>query len=167
MRYPTKSLICFLLLLSGCGVPEPAQWKDWRQQLILKDRPPTALTIDEAIASPDGEEVLVIAQIGEGRGDTFDSKFASFSVSDVPDEAHQGKPGHDPDGCPFCKQKLANAPTVIAGLTAGNGETIPVDARKLFGLSKGDIVIIRGTRQYEESLRILNITASGLHVVAR
>ena len=167
MRYQRRILFCWLLLLVGCGTREPVQWKEWRDQFVLTDRPAGALTITEAVASPMDEEIVVIAKIGGGRGDTFDNSTASFLVSEAPDEAHQGKPGHDPDGCPFCKQKLANAPTVTVGFTSKQGTAIPVDARKLFGLNKGDIVIIRGSGSYEESLRMLNINASGIHVVGR
>lgn len=161
------NLMCLLLLICGCSVQQPVQWKEWRDQFVLKDKPTGAITIAEAIANPTMEEVVVVAQIGGGRGDLFDNKIASFLVTEAPDEAHQGKPGHDPDGCPFCKQKLANAPTVTVGFSTSQGKAIPVDARKLFGLNKGDIVVIRGTSTYEESMRILNIIASGIHVVSR
>ena len=159
------ALFCFVVLLSGCGVQEPAQWKAWRGQFVLKDRPDGAITIAEAIANPTEDEVLIVAQIGGGKGDTFDNEFVSFLVSEAPDEAHQGKPGHDPDGCPFCKQKLANAPTVTVGFSNDQGQTITADARKLFGVSKGDIIVVRGKSSYEKSMKLLTINASGMHVV--
>lgn len=168
MRYhPRRTPWCLLLLICGCTVKEPVQWKEWRDEFVLKDKPTGALTIAEAIANPTTEEVVVVAQIGGGRGDCFDNTIASFLVTEAPDEEHQGKPGHDPDGCPFCKQKLANSPTVTVGFSTGQGKAIPVDARKLFGLNKGDVVVIRGTSTYEESMRMLNINASGIHVVSR
>ena len=74
-------------------------------------------------------------------------------------------PGHDPDGCPFCKQRMANAPTVTVGFSDDHGQPIPVDARKLFGVTKGDIVVVKGKSSYEESMKILTIKATGLHVV--
>lgn len=165
MRYRSVVLLFVATLLSGCGVREPAEWKSLRNQLLLKDRPSGAITIAQAIATPSEEEVLIVAQIGSGKGDTFDSKFASFLISEAPDDAHRGKPSHDPDGCPFCKQKLANAPTVTVDFSNDRGETIAADASKLFGVSKGDIVVIRGKSEYEESMKLLNIKATGLHVV--
>ena len=167
MRYLSGLLVCSIAILSGCGISEPSQWKSWRDQFVLKSKPEGAITIAEAIALPadQEQEVAIFAQIGGGRGDTFDNKNASFLLSEAPDEAHQGKPGHDPDGCPFCKQKMANAPTVTVGFSNDRGEPIPVDARKLFGLNKGDLVVVRGKSSYEESMKILTINATGLHVV--
>lgn len=167
MNFRSLVSISLLTLLFGCGVQEPAQWQEWRNQLVLKNKPDGAITIAEAIAKPSEDEMVIVAQIGGGRGDTFDNSIASFLVSEAPDEAHQGKPGHDPDGCPFCKQKLANAPTVTVGFANERGEAIPVDARKLFGVSKGDVVVIKGKGSYEESMRMLTINASGMYVSRR
>jgi hypothetical protein len=169
MRCLSGILVCWIAILSGCGVAEPPQWKAWRDQFVLKDKPEGAITIAEAIAMSAGneDEISIVAQIGSGKGDTFDEKNASFLVSEAPDEAHQGKPGHDPDGCPFCKQKLANAPTVTVGFSDSLDKPILVDARRLFGLTKGDIVVVKGRASYEESMKILTINATGLHVVQK
>ena len=167
MRYLLGLLVCSVAILSGCGVSEPPQWKSWRDQFVLKAKPDGAITIEQAIALPadQEQEITILAQIGGGKGDTFDNKNASFLLSEAPDEAHRGKPGHDPDGCPFCKQKMANAPTVTVGFSNDQGQPIPVDARKLFGVNKGDIVVVKGKSSYEESMKILTIKATGLHVV--
>ena len=165
MRIWSGAIVCLVSLLCGCGEQEPVQWKSWRDQFVLKDRPEGAITIAEAIANPTEDEVSIIAKIGGGKGDTFDNEIASFLVSEAPDKEHQGKPDHDPDGCPFCKQKLANAPTVTVGFSNEQGQVISADARKLFGIGKGDIVVIRGKTSYEESMKLLNITASGIHAV--
>jgi len=167
MRYLLRILICSIAILSGCGVSEPPQWKSWRDQFVLKAKPDGAITITEAIALPADQEseIAIFAQIGDGRGDTFDNKNASFLLSEAPDKAHQGKPGHDPDGCPFCMQKMANAPTVTVGFSDDQGKPILVDARKLFGVTKGDIVVVKGKGSYEESMKLLTINATGLHVV--
>jgi hypothetical protein len=169
MRFLSGLLVCSFLILSGCGVAESPEWKSWREEFLLKRKPDNAISIADAIALPidKDQEISIVAQIGGGRGDTFDNKNASFLVSEAPDEAHQGKPGHDPDGCPFCKQKLANAPTVTIGFSNDQGQPIPVDARKLFGVNKGDIVIVKGKGSYEESLKILTIDATGLYVVGK
>jgi len=133
----------------------------------MKAKPEGAITIAEAIALPADQEneIAIFAQIGDGRGDTFDNKNASFLLSEAPDEAHRGKPGHDPDGCPFCKQKMANAPTVTVGFSDDQGKPILVDARKLFGVAKGDIVVVKGKGSYEESMKLLTINATGLHIL--
>jgi len=165
MRIWTGAIVCLVSLLCGCREQESVQWKSWRDQFVLKDRPEGVITIAEAIANPTEDEVTIIAKIGGGKGDAFDNKIASFLVSEAPDKEHQGQPGHDPDGCPFCKQKLANAPTVTVGFSNEQGQAISADARKLFGIEKGDIVVIRGKTSYEESMKLLNITASGIHAV--
>jgi len=167
MNFRSLFSVGILTLACGCGLQEPAQWQEWRNHFVLKNKPEGAITIAEAIAKPSEDEMVIIAQIGGGRGDTFDNTVSSFLVSEAPDEAHLGKPGHDPDGCPFCKQKLANAPTVTVGFANERGEAIPVDARKLFGVNKGDIVVIKGKGTYEKSMRMLTINASVMHVTRR
>lgn len=165
MRFRSVVFLLVAALLGGCGTQEPSEWKSLRNQFLIKDQPSGAITIAQAIATPSEDEVLIVAQIGSGKGDTFDSKLASFLVSEAPDDAHKGKPGHDPDGCPFCKQKLANAPTVTVAFSNKQGDPIAADASKVFGISKGDIVVIRGKTDYEESMKLLNINATGLYIV--
>jgi len=167
MRNRILFLFCLLSLFGGCGFQEPTQWKEWRDQFVLKDNPEGTISISEAITHSGGDEILIMAQVGGGKGDTFDNKVASFLVSEAPDKEHLGKPGHDPDGCPFCKQKLANAPTVTVGFETNDGKAIPVDARKLFGIKKGDVVVIKGKGSYEESTKMLTLNATGMHVVSR
>ena len=158
-------VLILLPFLAGCGVQEPAPWKEWRDQFVLKTYPAGAITIADAITHKADDEMVVIAQVGSGKGDTFDNKVASFLISEAPDKDHMGKPGHD-DDCPFCKLRLANAPTVTVGFETSQGKMIPVDARKLFGIKKGDVVVIKGRGTYEEATKMLNLNATGLHVVA-
>ncbi len=164
MRYRLLVLFCLLSLFGGCGVQEPAQWQGWRDQFVLKDKPEGSISISEAILKSPNDEMFVIAQVGSGKGDTFDNKVTSFLISEAPDKDHMGKPGHDED-CPFCKLRLANAPTVTVGFESSQGKAIPADARKLFGIKKGDVVVIKGKGAYEESTKMLTINATGLHVV--
>jgi hypothetical protein len=166
MRSHLLILSGMLSFAAGCGVQEPTQWKEWRDQFALREKPEDAISISEAIARTGDDDIVVIAQVGSGKGDAFDNKVASFLVSEAPDKEHMGKPGHD-DNCPFCKQKLANAPTVTVGFSNSDGQPIPVDARKLFGIKKGDIVVIKGKGSYEDSAKTLSINATGLQIANR
>ncbi len=165
MRNHVLILLCLVLLFSGCGVREPSQWQEWRNQFALKDHPEGTISISEAILKPQDEEIFVLAQVGSGKGDTFDNKFATFLISEAPDKDHMGKVGHD-DDCPFCKMRLANAPTVSVGFESPPGKVIPVDARRLFGIKKGDVVVVKGKGTYEESTKMLTLNATGLHIVS-
>lgn len=104
----------------------------------------------------------VIGRIHAGDFEPWETGQAAFLISEVPDEGH-GK-GHDVDNCPFCKRKAAQAPKGMVRFLDAEGQPIPIDARKLFGVEKNDIVVIYGAVAVGE-LNTLMIDASGLHVL--
>lgn len=166
MSFRPFGVVCLFSLALGCGSSESPQLKEWRDKFVLKACPESPMTIAEAITHTPDDEIAIIAQVGSGKGDTFDNQVASFLISEAPDKDHMGKPGHDED-CPFCKLRLANAPTVAVGFETAQGKPIPVDARKLFGIKKGDVVVVLGKGTYEEANKMLSFRASGMHVVGR
>jgi hypothetical protein len=91
----------------------------------------------------------------------WDTGKASFLIAELPDEGH-GE-GHDADNCPFCKRKAAKAPTAIVQFVDAAGQVIPIDARKLFGVDKKDVVVIRGQATAGE-LRAMVVTATDMHI---
>ena len=49
---------------------------------------------------------------------------------------------------------------------SADGKELPVDARKLFGVDAGSVVVVRGSGVFDPKLGIpvLQITADGIHV---
>lgn len=110
--------------------------------------------------------LVVAGRIG-GKGiEPFLEGKASFSLLEIPADDHAAKPGHNADDCPFCKKRQANATMAAVQFLGADGKPIPVDARKLFGVEKGQDVVIRGTGVFDAKLGvpIIQVTADGIFV---
>ena len=70
------------------------------------------------------------------------------------------------DRCPFCKKRSANAPMVAVQFVGADGKVIPLDARKLFGVQKGQEVVVSGQGVFDPKLAIpiIQLTADAIHV---
>lgn len=146
-----------------------------RAKLVMPDEPvdpltPTAaketLTAKDA---PKGAQKLVIAgRIGAKGMEPFLENKASFVLQEIPADGHAAKAGHDTDNCPFCKKRSANAPMVAVQFVGADGKPLPVDARKLFGIQKGQEVVVSGTAVFDPKLAIpvIQLTADAIHVRA-
>lgn len=144
-----------------------------RAALVAPDEPvdpltPTAaretLTAKDA---PKGPQKLVIAgRIGAKGMEPFLENKASFVLQEIPADDHAGKAGHDADNCPFCKKRSANAPMVAVQFVGTDGKALPVDSRKLFGIQKGQEVVVAGTAVFDPKLAIpvIQLTADSIHV---
>jgi hypothetical protein len=161
-----------LALLLGLAASAPA-WADVdvaavRGQLVLPEEPAGAVGLAAAKAklTTTPQPVVIAGRIG-GRGmEPFLQNKASFSLLEIPTDDHAKKPGHNADDCPFCKKRNANSPLAAVQFLGPDGKVIPVDARTLFGVQKGQDVVIRGSGVFDPKLGIpvLQITADGIHV---
>lgn len=163
-----------MLLLGGCpGPAEDAELVAVRDRFLSAQPHHEPLTLTETAArlneradeeEPAGpEELILIGRINAGDLEPWDAGKASFVLGEAPEEGHGA--GHDPDKCPFCRRKIANAPTAIVEFR-DDGGVIPHDSRKLFGLQKNDIVTLRGdvTRGEHDTLLV---HAREIHVQRR
>ena len=57
-----------------------------------------------------------------------------------------------------------NAPKAVVRVLDESGEVLAVDARKLLGIAKGDVVVVRGTASYLEPVNTVQIDAQGIFV---
>lgn len=139
-----------------------------REKLVLAEEPAGALPLAEAKArlGLDPRPVVVVGRIGAKGIDPFLEGKASFSLIEIPADDHAAKPGHDPDDCPFCKKRQANATMAAVQFLGPDGKPIPIDARGLFGVEKGRDVVIRGTGVFDAKLGvpIIQLTADGIFV---
>ena len=144
-----------------------------RAKLVLPQEPVDPLTptaAKETLLSkdaPKGPQAIVIAgRIGAKGMEPFLENKASFVLQETPADDHAGKAGHDADNCPFCKKRSANAPMVAVQFVGADGKVIPLDARKLFGVQKGQEVVVSGQGVFDPKLAIpiIQLTADAIHV---
>lgn len=146
-----------------------------RAKLVMHDEPVDPLTptaAKETLSAkdaPKGSQHLVIAgRIGAKGMEPFLENKASFVLQEIPADGHAGKAGHDADNCPFCKKRSANAPMVAVQFVGADGKPLPIDARKLFGVTKGQEVVVSGTAVFDPKLAIpvIQLTADAIHLRA-
>ncbi|MDA9934666.1 hypothetical protein N9B88_02740 [Rubripirellula sp.] len=124
--------------------------------------PQTPTDIKESVTEP--TLVAITGRIDAGDVEPFQDGVASFMISQLPEGDHaEGDPDHA-DNCPFCKRKLKNAPKAVVRILDDAGEVMPVDARQLLGIAKGDVVVVRGSATYLEPVNTVQIDAEGIFV---
>ncbi|MDA0254345.1 MAG: hypothetical protein O3C39_05790 [Planctomycetota bacterium] len=139
-----------------------------RESLVLPEEPAGAVSLAEARKGLglEPKPVTVAGRI-EGKGiDPFLEGKASFSLLEIPADDHAKNPGHNADDCPFCKKRRANATMAAVQFLGTDGKPIPVDARKLFGVAKGQDVVVTGTGVFDAKLGIpvIQVTGDGIFV---
>jgi hypothetical protein len=139
--------------------------------LVLPEEPAGAIGLAQARGKLglEPKPVVIAGRIGGKGTDPFLEGKASFSLLEIPADDHASKPGHDADNCPFCKKRQANATMAAVQFLGEDGKPIPVDARKLFGVEKGQDVVIRGTGVFNPKLGvpIIQVNADGIFVRAK
>ena len=142
-----------------------------RESLVLPAEPAGAVSLADARGTLglDPKPVVVAGRIGGKGVEPFLEGKASFSLLEIPEDDHAEKPGHNADDCPFCKKRQANATMAAVQFLGADGKPIAVDARKLFGVAKGQDVVIRGTGVFDAKLGvpIIQVTADGIFVRPR
>ena len=142
-----------------------------RESLVLPAEPAGAVSLAAARGTLglEPKPVVVAGRIGGKGMEPFLEGKASFSLLEIPEDDHAEKPGHNADDCPFCKKRQANATMAAVQFLGPDGKAIPVDARKLFGVDKGQDVVIRGTGVFDAKLGvpIIQVTADAIFVRPR
>ena len=152
-----------VVTLAGCAPTD--ELDPHRVKYVLKSEPPdpkTPTEVKELVTEP--TSLAIAGRIDAGDIEPFQDGIATFVLSQLPDSAHAGGDPTHADNCPFCKRKLKNAPKAVVQFVDSSGDVLPIDARKLFGLSKGDVVVVQGTAKYLESVNTVQINADGLFI---
>jgi hypothetical protein len=138
-----------------------------RQRLILNTEPAGAQTPTAAKAglTTTPQAVVIAGRIDAKGMDPFVKGKASFAMLQLPDD-HAQKPGHNSDDCPFCKKRLAKAPLVAVQFIDEDGMEISQDARELFGVAKGQEVVVKGMATFNPKLAlpIIQLKADGIYI---
>ncbi len=156
-----------MFCLPGCSTEDP-RLQSLREQFVLRSEPTESTTIADAKAKlAENPHVNFVGRIAADEHQAFTRGRASFLVTEIlPDEHGHGGKDHA-DNCPFCKRKAAEAPRAAVQFVDESGETLAVDARKLFGIEPGDTVVIRGTGELVTELNLLVVTADGIFLPPR
>src|SRR5690606_3506275 len=114
---------------------------------------------------PPEQDVLIVGRIGAGEFEPWADGQASFLLAGMlPDSDPAATPGYEPETCPFCRRRAANAnaPPLVPFRDA-KGEVLPIDARELLGVEKNQVVVVRG-KGHVDKLGVLVVSATGIHV---
>ena len=139
-----------------------------RGRLVLQQEPAGAVTPTAAKEklTKEPQPIVLAGRIGARGMEPFLENKASFVLVEIPADDHAKKPGHNADDCPFCKKRQANAPMTAVQFLGADGKVIPVDSRKLFGVQKGNDVVVTGKAVFDPKLAIpvIQLTADGIFV---
>jgi hypothetical protein len=149
----------------GCESGQDPERLRLRSQLILAEEPREATSIAEAQQQLDTRsEVVVVGRVGAGDVEPWIAGEASFLISELPTDDHGHGSGHDADNCPFCKRKAAQAPVAMVQFVDERAAVLAADAQELFGLKRGDVVVVRGRGEWDEQVDLFRIVADGLYL---
>ncbi len=160
------SIVCIGFGLTGCGATsatDGGQPSDEGRQYILAEKPSGAIAVaaaKERAANP-GEFVL-LGHIDAGDVEPWEEGRASFYITDATiTDHHHHADGHE---CAFCNGKKDPLETMaVVQILDGDGKVLAIDARKLLGLRKNQLVAVRGRGEVDD-LGQLSVTASGIYV---
>ena len=165
-------LICLIVVLGalavGCDTKESVTNSgiplDGGKYILTTEpaNPQTPTEIKESVTEP--TLVAIAGRIHAGDAVPFQDGVASFLISQLPEGDHAEDDPDHAENCPFCKRKLKNAPKAVVRVLDESGEVLAVDARKLLGIAKGDVVVVRGTATYLEPVNTVQIDAQGIFV---
>jgi hypothetical protein len=160
--------ILALLLLGifvGCNGPaEDPEITAQREKYLLSQEPDGAVDIAQAkLAAAEGKDIVLLGRINAGAHDPWTPGEASFILMDALD-GHAAKAGHDAGDCRFCRERALKAPRAVIRIVDEQGKTVPIDARKLFGLKKDQTVVVRGRAKMNDAIAALEVRASGIYV---
>ena len=165
-RFPPVILLVLVVAIGCQQAPSPqsntptAEVLSARSKYLLDQAPATPLGVKEAKATITEPSPLVLTgTIDAGAREPWEAGKALFLITESSIAAHDH--GED-DNCPFCnREKAANL--ALVKFVDDSGETVAIDARDLFGLEKGQQVVIEGTGAVDPSGTLV-VTANGIFV---
>jgi len=135
-----------------------------RNELTAKVEPKDSISLTDAkTVLAEEADVVLLGRVGSGDLDPFEKGKAMFVLSEAPEDHGDGK-GHDASECPFCKRKADEAPLAQIEFKDPSGTPIAYGANELFGLRKGQIVVVQGRGRYEKDTDTLVIQGTGIFV---
>ena len=133
-----------------------------RAKYLLDQAPDAALGVKEAKATiTEPSTIVLTGTIDAGEREPWEEGKALFLITESSIATHDhGDGAHD--NCPFCNREKASNLALVKFVDDA-GETVPIDARDLFGLEKGQQVVVQGTGAVDPSGTLV-VTANGIYV---
>ncbi|MEQ9409128.1 MAG: hypothetical protein RIK87_15440 [Fuerstiella sp.] len=164
--HPAGMAMVCLLLAAGCGETVDPRIAELRQALVLASAPgeETSISRIRTALQEDGaaEEVDVIirGRITAGDFPPWEPGKAAFILTDA--TGHEGESDHDPWACPFCSRNIDDYLAKVRFYQ--NGSVIDIDARELFNVTDGQLVLITGKAVIDDEDK-LAVSADGMYIV--
>ena len=149
-----------LVASTGCGSasgtassePSPAANIDGTQY-TLSDEPDGAVGVIAAReSSKDGDPLVLVGRIGGAANPWIDGR-AAFTLLDASmSVVAEGEDSAEGELCmgDCCATERLECTTLVKVVDA-QGQLVPVDSRKLFGLKESDMVVVKGTAKKDKS----------------
>lgn len=152
--------VAVLVVSVGCS-GEDAQVSELRQKLVLDAEPANATTIAAAKNGiEENDRVSIVAQVSADDVDAFVEGQAAFLVTEL---GHDGEGHCGDDECQFCDHG-PKGPNAAVKFVGEEGHPLAVDARDLFGIREGDVVVVQGKGRVMPGVDMLQITAEHIYV---
>ena len=131
-----------------------------RDRYLLSEEPEGAIGVVEVRESEaELKEVVLYGRVKE----RVDGQ-AAFWINDPTADIHHnhGGEGHDAENCAFCKSQKENAvnPTAVVQLVDDANQPISGDSKELLGVEAGQMVVVKGQANLDETLDVLTINVS-------
>ncbi len=138
-----------------------------RAKWLLRDEPANAVTLLDLRDNLDPQrDVVVVGMIG-GAPQPWTKGRAAFVIGDPALLMEVADPDHEcGPGCPHCAKKREERQAqglAFVRFLDERGELISIDAQRLFGLQREQIVVVRGRAELDD-LGNLVVSANGLYV---
>ena len=155
--------LTLLIAICGCGVTDP-HVISLRETFLLNTEPAGATGVLDLRESLKEEsiDVVLVGQIG-GVVDPWSPGQASFVIAD-PIATIDGEGHGEACDCPFCRQSTDESEGLaLVQFLDEKGEVCAHDARRVFGVTKDQMVVVEG-RAEMTSLGHIVVAARGLYI---
>ena len=155
-------IVSVFAMLVGCSSEQAADGdvQAQRDRYLLSEEPEGAIGVVEVRESEtELKEVVLYGRVKE----RVDGQ-AAFWINDPTADIHHdhGGEGHDAENCAFCKSQKENAvnPTAVVQLVDDANQPISGDSKELLGVEAGQMVVVKGQANLDETLDVLTINVS-------
>lgn len=161
------ALVVLTVCSIGCGGSDDKAASEVGKKFMMAEAPADPATLEEAkeqLTNGDAE-VTLVGRIAAGEQSAFADQMAAFILTEAPEGNHEMDPDHNPDDCPFCKRRAQNSTIAFVSFDDDAGKPIQTDARDLFGLTEGHIVVVTGNGKYDAAEDRIRLHATGLKIL--
>lgn len=131
----------------------------------LTEEPEDAVGVIAARGSAkDGESIVLVGRVGGAANPWIEGRAAFTMIDASKSIVATGTESNKNEVCmgDCCAQERA-ACTALVTVVDGNGQVLPVDSRKLFGITANDMILVRGKIKKDDAGNF-SVLADGVYV---